>query len=114
MSSGSTSKKIPEGTGFFKDILFKFRLMLRLIGDNRVDMLLKLIPISTLIYLIMPLDFLFGPIDDAVVIYAGMELFIQLCPQEVVNEHMLVLKGSPSSDKSAEQNVIDAGFKSKE
>ena len=114
MSFGSSSKKFPEGAGFFKDILLKFRLMLHLIGDKRVDMLLKLIPIGTLIYLVMPLDFLFGPIDDAVVIYAGMELFIQLCPQEVVSEYMLVLKGSSSSDKSAEQNVIDADFKNKE
>lgn len=113
MNSGLHRPEKSINGNFLTGLLLKFRLVLRLMGDKRVDTLLKSIPIATLIYLIVPLDFLFGPIDDAVIIYAGMEIFIQLCPQEVVNEHLRVLKGDSSSHTNSKNIVIDADFKGK-
>ena len=97
--------------GFLADVYKKFRLMLRLMTDHRIGWHLKLIPLGTLVYLVIPLDFLFGPIDDAVVIYAGMELFIQLCPQDIVQEH---IQSFSNKDTQSQKTVIDAKFQDKQ
>lgn len=94
---------------FFSEIVRKFKLTLRLVKDQRVSPWLKLIPVFCLIYLIVPIDLLIGPIDDAVVIYFGMDLFIDLCPAEIVREHMRDLGVDKGTDQG--EDVIDAEFK---
>ena len=64
----------------------RLKLIVRLMRDPRVSPLLKLLPVGTLAYLIVP-DLAIGPIDDAVVIWLGSVLFVELCPPEVVKEH---------------------------
>ena len=94
---------------FFSKIALKFKLTVRLMKDPRVSLWLKLIPAFCLFYLITPVDILIGPVDDAIVIYLGMDLFIQLCPQDVVEEYLSQLHISTASTDSDE--VIDAEFK---
>ncbi len=94
---------------FFSDILFKGKLSLRLLKDARVSLWLKIIPVACLLYLIAPIDLLMGPIDDALIIYLGMDVFIEFCPQELVREHKLALQGTSAPDTDAE--VIEAEFK---
>lgn len=96
---------------FFSDIIQKFKLTFRLVKDPRVKTWLKLIPLSCLLYLIVPIDLLIGPIDDAIIIYLGMDLFIDLCPKEIVEEHLneLNLAGASSPD----DEVIDVEFTEK-
>jgi len=36
-------------------------------------------------------DLVLGPVDDMVVIWLGAFLFIELCPAEIVQEHMQIL-----------------------
>lgn len=100
---------IRSGRGFFSDIVLKIRLTIELLKDKRVDFWLKMIPILCLFYLIMPLDLLIGPIDDAVVLYIGMDFFIELCPEDVVNEHLKKIQHSKSDSNSA--SVVDVEFK---
>jgi hypothetical protein len=78
------------GGGFFQDIANRIKLIVRLMGDRRVNPLLKLLPIGSLVYLLVP-DLVLGPFDDAAVIWLGAYLFVELCPQEVVQEHMEAL-----------------------
>lgn len=94
---------------FFSEIALKFKLTVRLMKDPRVSLWLKLIPAFCMFYLIVPVDILIGPIDDAIVIYLGMDLFIDFCPKDVVNEHLsaLNINTTPSQD----EEVIDAEFK---
>lgn len=80
----------PEGGGFFQDLSTRAKLILRLLGDRRVNVFLKLLPIGSVIYLLMP-DLAPGPIDDAAVIWLGAYLFVELCPPDVVQEHMRAL-----------------------
>lgn len=80
----------PESGGFFQDLSTRVKLILRLLGDRRVNILLKLLPIGSLVYLLMP-DLAPGPIDDAAVIWLGAYLFVELCPPAVVQEHMRAL-----------------------
>jgi uncharacterized membrane protein YkvA (DUF1232 family) len=78
----------------------EIRLVMRLMGDRRVPMLLKLIPIGTLVYFIIPIDLLVGPIDDAVVIGLGLYLFIELCPPDVVAEHRQAIRNTVDADRT--------------
>ena len=59
---------ISQGGGFFKDISLRLKLILRLMGDSRVNTALKLMPIGSLVYLVLPTDLLpINPIDDQAV-----------------------------------------------
>jgi uncharacterized membrane protein YkvA (DUF1232 family) len=100
---------------FFSDIVLKFKLTLRLVKDNRVSFWFKLIPISCLVYFIVPMDLLVGPIDDAILFYLGMDVFIEMCPKDIVQEHLADLRGQPVQPPAApDEDVIDAEFKEKE
>ncbi|MBE0696677.1 MAG: DUF1232 domain-containing protein [Anaerolineaceae bacterium] len=79
--------------GFFEDFANRFRLIGRLMLDNRVNPLLKILPVGTLIYVLSPVDFLpLNPVDDAFLIWAGTTLFVELCPPQIVEEHMQLLQ----------------------
>jgi uncharacterized membrane protein YkvA (DUF1232 family) len=72
--------------GFLRNLLFHARLILRLMLDRRVSFFLKLIPLASLAYMVLP-DFIPFPIDDVVVVGLGMSWFLKLCPRPVVEEH---------------------------
>ncbi len=85
--------------GFIQNLTMRLKLILRLMGDKRVNFFLKLLPIGALIYLISPVDLIpgavipfIGALDDAAVIWFGATLFVNLCPEEVVQEHMNALQ----------------------
>jgi hypothetical protein len=92
------------GGNFFQDIALRLRLILRLMGDRRVSPLLKLLPIGALAYTFIP-DLLPGPIDDAAMIWFLAHLFVELSPQEVVQEHLRRL----TSVVEGEWREIDEG-----
>jgi hypothetical protein len=101
MSEGPSRQITPSGAGngVFHDIALRVKLILRLMGDRRVNPLLKLLPLGTLAYLFFP-DLVVGPLDDAAVLWLGTYLFVELCPAEIVQEHMRALT-----------SVIDAEFR---
>jgi len=55
--------------------------------------MLKLMPIGSVIYLLWPID-VPGPIDDALVIWLASYLFVELCPPNVVQEHLDALNAT--------------------
>lgn len=82
---------VPSDGGFFHELSLRIRLILRLMKDRRVSPFLKLLPIGSLVYLFFP-DLVIGPLDDAMVIWLGGYLFIELCPPQVVEEHLNELR----------------------
>jgi len=96
--------------GMIRDILNKLRLIFRLMGDSRVNLLAKLIPIGTLIYLISPVDAvsipIIGAVDDAAVLWLGSYIFMELCPPDVVAEHIKELESNMQS--GSEDDIVDA------
>jgi hypothetical protein len=97
---------------FLSEFLVQVRLLLRLMGDKRVNPFLKILPFAGLIYLIFP-DFLIGPIDDAALLLGGSYLFLELCPPDLVEEHLNQLRLESSKRKQTladEENIIDAEF----
>jgi uncharacterized membrane protein YkvA (DUF1232 family) len=86
----------PGGGGWLRDLVLRLKLIVRLMGDKRVNPFLKLIPIGSLIYLISPIDLIAGipgvsALDDVALVSLGAYLFIEFCPPDVVQEHMRAL-----------------------
>ena len=103
----------PE-SGFIADLGNQARLLWRLMQDARINPLYKLLPIGSFLYLLFPLDF-FGPIDDALVIWLGATLFIELSPPEVVQEHRTAIEPIRKKKEEVdttikEKDIIDADF----
>jgi uncharacterized membrane protein YkvA (DUF1232 family) len=101
----------PSG-GVFKDIIVRLKLVLRLMGDSRVNIFVKILPIVSLAYLIWPIDLIAGipglsALDDIAIVSLGNYLFVELCPPDVVNEHMKSLT-SNLDPGSASDEIVDA------
>jgi hypothetical protein len=77
----------PRGGGILQDITLRVKLVLRLISDPRVNLFIKLLPIGSLAYLVIPdlVPFIF---DDAAIIWLATYLFVELCPPDVIQEHL--------------------------
>ena len=106
------------GGGVFNEISNHFKLVFRLMRDPRVNTFLKMIPIATLFYLIIP-DLIIGPIDDAAIIGFGLFIFVELCPPDVVEEHRAALAGTiPGEWRDPQQiddeDIVDAEFTEEE
>jgi hypothetical protein len=112
MSSDQERQITPSNRGVFRELSLRLRLILRLLGDRRVNFLLKLLPIAALIYLIVP-DLAPGPIDDALILWLGGYLFIELCPPAVVAEHMRALTSVIEGEwREVNDNPADDNFDS--
>lgn len=84
-----------QNTGFFQDLIQRVKLIGRLMADKRVNFFLKILPVASVVYLISPIDFapglalpIIGALDDAAILWLGTSLFVSLCPDEVVQEHL--------------------------
>jgi uncharacterized membrane protein YkvA (DUF1232 family) len=70
------------------------KLFSRLAKDSRVALGPKLLLAGILAYLILPTDLLpdflvgLGQVDDLLVLFLGLKLFLRLCPKAVVQEHV--------------------------
>ena len=99
-------------SGVLRNMVTRLKLIARLMGDRRVNIFLKLIPVGALVYLISPVDLLpgavfpvIGALDDAAVLWMGSTLFVELCPPGVVNEYMQELNSNVTDDSD---DIVDA------
>ncbi len=108
--SKPTSIIVPQEGGVVRNILTQLKLIFRLMGDRRVSFFAKLVPIGALVYLLSPIDAisipLIGVVDDAALLWLSSYIFIELCPPEVVEEHMKALVSNMKSTEGDE--VVDA------
>lgn len=118
MSDKKSRTIAPYSGGVFQGLANRIKLILRLMGDSRVSPLLKLIPVASLVYLLFP-DIAPGPIDDAAIIWLSTYLFVELCPPEVVQEHIEAIEkivhttsrsldGIENDEGFREEDIIDA------
>lgn len=117
MTDNQPNRKIaPRSSGFFEEITNRFRLISRLIMDGRVNPLIKVLPVATLAYVVWPIDLLpANPIDDAMVLWLGTTLFVELCPPGVVQEHMDLLNGKANlgqagSPPGSAEDVVEGEY----
>lgn len=108
--SKPTSIVVPQEGGVVRNILNQIKLIFRLMGDRRVSFFAKLVPIGALVYLVSPIDAIsipiIGVVDDAAVLWLSTYIFTELCPPEVVEEHMKALAGH--TRPTDEEDIVDA------
>lgn len=100
----------PSG-GMLHDLVVRLKLILRLMGDRRVNAFIKLLPVATLAYLVFPIDLIsaipgLSALDDIAIVSLGNYLFVELCPPDVVQEHMQRLAGNSAVSPSDE--IVEA------
>jgi uncharacterized membrane protein YkvA (DUF1232 family) len=91
MNRKNSRSIVPSQGGVLQELTLRVKLILKLIGDRRVNPLVKLIPIAGLIYWISPVDLIMGipgldAVDDVAILWLAQYMFIELCPPEVVTE----------------------------
>jgi uncharacterized membrane protein YkvA (DUF1232 family) len=100
---------VSQQGGVVRNVLNQLKLIFRLMGDSRVNIFAKLIPIGAMVYLFSPDPIMIpiiGVVDDAALLWLGSYVFTELCPPAVVAEHMKELAGN--MEISAEDEIVDA------
>lgn len=104
---------VSQKGGVVHETINHLRLIFRLMGDSRVNIFAKLIPLGALAYLIWPVDLLpgvalpvIGALDDAAILWLGSYVFTELCPPAVVAEHVKELAGN--MNVNAQDEIVDA------
>jgi uncharacterized membrane protein YkvA (DUF1232 family) len=107
MNKKNNRSLIPSQGGMFSDLIVRIKLIARLMADKRVSFWPKLLPIGALAYVISPIDLIpggvipiVGAVDDVAILWFGVSMFIELCPPEVVKEHM--------SQLSSNSDIVDS------
>ncbi len=89
----------PGNFGALERVWEQLRLAWLLFGDNRVSLLLKVLPVLAITYVISPLDLLpailfrlLGLIDDIAIFALAIMVFNSFSPEEAVVEHLRKLR----------------------
>jgi uncharacterized membrane protein YkvA (DUF1232 family) len=103
---------VSSGGGVMRDLVLRLKLILRLMGDSRVNPFIKLMPLASLAYLIWPIDLIsvvpgVSALDDLAIVSLGAYMFIEFCPPDVVEEHMQQLTSNMDVVEGNE-DVIEA------
>jgi uncharacterized membrane protein YkvA (DUF1232 family) len=103
---------VSSGGGWLRDLILRLKLIVRLMGDKRVNPFLKLLPVASLVYLFSPIDLIsvipgVSALDDVALVSLGAYLFIEFCPPDVVQEHMQQLT-SNMDVVSSHDEIVDA------
>lgn len=120
----SSDRNVTPQAGVLKALINRIRLVWHLLRDPRVPIYLKALPVATVLYVVLPVDFipdlapLLGQLDDLGVLLVGIESFIALCPAYVVEEHRARIEGrefysSTSTNGAKESETIDGEWRVK-
>jgi uncharacterized membrane protein YkvA (DUF1232 family) len=105
----SSDIMVTQQGGVVRNVLNQLKLIFRLMGDSRVNIFAKIVPVGALVYLFSPDPLYFpiiGAIDDAALLWLGSYIFTELCPPEVVQEHMKALAGNMKANSN--DDIVDA------
>lgn len=109
-----------QGGGVFQGIADHLKLVWRLWQDSRINPFLKLLPFGSLIYVINPLDIVIPVVDDVGVVWLFTYMFIELSPQDIVEEHRAAIQTTVNAAwqeedeiEIKEEDIIDAEYEEK-
>ncbi len=98
--------------GLFAGLGNHIKLILKLMMDPRVPAWLKALPVVSFGYLLWIPDLApIIPIDDALVLWLGTQMFIELCPPDIVAEHRGELDRTVDTRWKDSGEVIDGESK---
>ena len=116
--------------GFWLSLINSFRLAWKLLLDNQVPIVAKLVPFFVLLYILSPIDIIpdvivgLGQLDDLAILLLGVQLFIAISPKDIVQRYRDEINGvppgggwtvtnnppgdsNPKSGSSASKEIID-------
>ncbi len=101
---------VPSQGGAMRSLVQRLKLIGRLMADSRVNVFVKVLPLASLGYLFLPADLIpvvpfISALDDAAILWIGSTLFVELCPDNVVQEHMDALETNLVDDTG---EIVDA------
>jgi uncharacterized membrane protein YkvA (DUF1232 family) len=106
--------------GLLAELARNARLVWRLLRDSRVALATKLlVPGLTALYILSPVDLIpdvipiLGQLDDLAVLVVAVKLFIELCPTDIVRQHLAQLAGenaAPPGDVP-DGEIVDADYR---
>jgi uncharacterized membrane protein YkvA (DUF1232 family) len=104
-----------RGIGFFRQLIEQVRLSWALLLDNRVPLVVKLIPLGAIAYIVSPIDLVpdiflgLGQLDDLGILMAALTTFNSLAPGYVVEEHLARIRAGNvyNIKRDKEGTVID-------
>lgn len=97
---------------FLQEASQQMELILRLLKDDRVPAMLKLLPVAGVAYALFPFDLIpdlfpvAGQLDDLSVLVICVKTFLELAPAGVVKEHLV--------EMANKDEVVDATWKASE
>jgi uncharacterized membrane protein YkvA (DUF1232 family) len=115
VTRGKAGPNIQNTVGLIGTVVRELRLILRLLVNRQVPIWTKLIPVFTVLYVLSPIDLTpdmllgLGQLDDAAIFLIGLNLFVELCPRDVVARLRLELSEPPPRDDDSE--VVDATYR---
>jgi uncharacterized membrane protein YkvA (DUF1232 family) len=98
--------------GFWREVWQQIRLVCRLIVDPHVPVYLKILPFLSLAYLFFPFDLIpdmlpiIGQMDDLAILIALSKIFVELSPQDVVQEHREQIRAVDGTSLPAEKDPV--------
>ena len=116
MAENKDQKIVSRSGGFLQDLANRARLIGRLVMDSRVNPFLKILPVGALLYVVFPDLLPLNPVDDAFVLWLGTSLFVELCPHEVVQQHLQALQSAApegwqrTTPPGANEEVVDGEY----
>jgi len=102
--------RVGEAAGILAEVIKNIKLIWRLLNDRRVSSWLKMIVPATLLYLLFPIDIIpdiapgLGQLDDIAVILLGLKIFVEMCPEEIVRQHLDELASVASQWRVVEED----------
>ena len=101
--------------GILSEILRELGLIWRLMVSRQVSSWTKLVPLAIVLYIISPIDLIpdpllgLGQIDDVALLLLGSQLFIALCPRDVVQR--LRQGQSARAAPDADADVVEGTYR---
>ena len=82
---------VSSGGGVIRDLVLRLKLIVRLMGDRRVNPFVKLLPIASLAYLIFPFDLIsvipgVSALDDVALVSLGA--YLKSCHTRRSRDHL--------------------------
>ena len=106
-----------RGASLLAELARSARLVWRLLRDPRVATITKVVvPVLTAAYVLSPVDFLpdvvpaLGQLDDLAILLLGTRLFIELCPPDIVRQHLEeIATGRPTRQSDGGEGEVVEG-----
>jgi uncharacterized membrane protein YkvA (DUF1232 family) len=109
MNDNTPRSIIPSQNNMLEEATFRLKLIWRLMSDRRISPFVKLLPVGALIYLISPVDAIMGipglsALDDMGILWLSSYFFIELCPTQVIEEHVREMSNNNTIVDDAQHN----------